>query len=225
MIKRLYIVYFFTALLAFESCKNNDSVIKTVLYAGVNVVNASADTLNFYLNGTRQNNSSSLYPGSQSFYLPVPQGAENFQFKKAGAFNVLFSVPLTLKDSLNYSLYVAGETADKSFNTIDFLDTTGTQNGKGTRIRFVNASPAAGNLDVTVGDTLSYTKQPFQSSSGFRLTGSGIKVVKVSQTGSATAIIDTSIAFQPGRIYSLVTRGAINGTGTAKFSVGIVINY
>ena len=227
MIKRLYIVYFFAAVLAVESCKNNDSVYKTVLYAGVNVVNASADTLNFYLNGTRQNNSSSLYPGSQSFYLPVAQGAENFQFKKAGTFNVLFSVPLTLKDSTNYSIYVAGETTANSFNTIDYLDTTGIQNGIGTRIRIVNACPAAGNLDVTVGDTLSYSARPYQSSSAFLLTGSGIKVVKISQSGSVSPkiLIDTAITFQPGRIYSLVSRGIINGTGSAKFNVGIVINY
>lgn len=211
MIKRFYIFYFFAAVLAFESCKNNDSVYKTVLYAGVNVVNASADTLNFYLNGTRQNNSSSLYPASQSFYGPVAQGAQNFQFKKAGTFSVLFSVPLTLKDSVNYSLYVAGETAADAFSTVDFLDTTGTQNGKGTRIRFVNASATAGNLDVTVGDTLSYTTRPFQSSSGFLLTGSGIKVVKVSQVGSATPVIDMPITFQPGRLYTLVSMGTING--------------
>jgi hypothetical protein len=223
MIKRFYIFYFFAAILALEACKNNDSVYKTVIYTGVNVVNASADTLNYYLNGTRQNNGSSLYSGGQSFYLPVPVGAENFQFKKAGAFNVLFSVPLTLKDSTNYSLYVAGETADNSFSTIDDIDTTGTQNGIGTRIRFVNASPTTGNLDVTIGDTLSYTARPFKSSSNFLHTGSGTKEVKVLQGGSA--IIDTPITFQPGRVYSLVSRGMVNGVGSKKFTVGIVINF
>ncbi|BAU53105.1 DUF4397 domain-containing protein [Mucilaginibacter gotjawali] len=223
MIKRLYIVYFFAALLAFESCKNNDSVIKTVLYAGVNVVNASADTLNFYLNGTRQNNTSSLYPGSQSYYLPVPQGAENFQFKKAGTFNVLFSVPLTLKDSTNYSIYLAGETADNSFSTVDVLYPDTTPNK--TQIRFVNASPDAGNLDAYVGDTLNYKTSAYKTSSAFFVTGSGIKNVKVYQTGSATPLIDTPITFQPKYIYSLVSRGKLTGTGSAKFSIGIVINY
>lgn len=223
MIKRLYIVYFFAAVLAFESCKNNDSVFTPVLYAGVNVVNASGDILNFYLNGTRQNNSSSLYPGSQSYYLPVPQGAQNFQFKKAGTFNVLFSVPLTLKDSISYSLYVSGETADKSFSTIDslYLDTV----TNSTQIRFVNASPDAGNLDAYIGDTLNYKSRKFTSSSVFLATGSGIKVVKVYQTDSTTAIIDTPITFQPGDIYTVFTRGLIKGTGSSKFNVGIVLNH
>lgn len=223
MIKRLYIVYFFAAVLAFESCKNNDSVYKTVLYAGVNIVNASADTLNFYLNGTRQNNTSSLYPGSQSFYLPVPQGAQNFQFKKAGTFNVLFNVPQVLKDSVSYSLYVAGETADKSFITIDslYLDTV----SNSTQIRFVNASPDAGNLDAYVGDTLNYKSKAFTFSSKFSATGSGIKHVKVYQTGLNKIIIDTPITFQPGSIYTVFTRGLLKGTGSSAFHIGVVLNH
>jgi hypothetical protein len=223
MIKRLYIVYFFAAVLAVESCKNNDSVYKTVLYAGMNVVNASTDTLNFYLNGTRQNNSSSLYPGSQSYYLPIPQGVQNFQFKKAGTFNILFSVPLTLKDSISYSLYVTGETADKSFSTIDSLYTDTVTNS--TQIRFVNASPDAGNLDAYVGDTLNYKKRAFQSSSVFLATGSGIKEVKVYQTGLTTPIIDTPITFQTGDIYTIFTRGLLKGTGSSAFHIGIILNH
>jgi len=223
MIKGFYIVIFFAAVLAAESCKNNDEVFKTVLKANLNVVNASPDVLNFYLNGTRQNNSSSLYPGSQSFYLSVPEGADNFQFKNAGTFNVLFSVPLTLKDSLNYSLYVTGASAGNSFATIDSLFVDTAQNT--TQIKFVNASPDAGNLNVFVGDTVNFLSRAFKTTTVFLATGSGIKEVKISQTGSPTPLIDTPITFQPGRIYSLVSRGLLKGTGNAKFSVGIVINY
>ena len=223
MTKRFYILFFFAAVLAVESCKNNDSVFKPLLYAGLNVVNASADTLNFYLNGTRQNNSSSLYPGSQSFYLGVPQGAQNYQFKKAEAFSVLFSVPLTLKDSVSYSLYVAGESVDKTFSTTDslYLDTA----QYSTQIRFVNASSEAGSLDAYVGDTLNYKSRAFTSSPVFLPTGSGIKQVKISVAGSSTLLVDTPITFQPGRIYTLFSRGTVKGTGNAKFRVGIVINY
>lgn len=229
MIKRLYIVYFFAAVLAFESCKNNDSVVTPVLYAAVNVVNASGDTLNYYLNGTRQNNTSSLYPGSQTYYTPpIPQGAQNFQFKKAGTFNVLFSVPLTLKDSVNYSLYVAGETVDQSFSTIDVLDTVGITGPVNsliyTKIRFVNASPLAGSLNASI-DSSTYTGGPFKSSSNFLRMGSGIKEVKVYQTGMPTPIIDIPITFQPGRIYTLFARGLVNGTGSNKFNVGVATNY
>src|ERR1700733_11466905 len=127
MNKGFYILLLFAAMLTIEACKNNDNVFPTVVPSYLNVVNASADTLNYYLNGTRQNNSSSLFTDGQSFYAAIPAGSENIQFKKAGDFNVLFSYPMKLQDSLNYSLYVTGGSASGAFNTVDFLDTTGTQ--------------------------------------------------------------------------------------------------
>src|ERR1700759_3159597 len=106
MTKGIYsILLFFAVVLLAESCKNNDEVFPTVHYCALNIVNASADTLNFYLNGTRQNNSSSIFPVGQSYYLPIPSGSENLQFKKAGTSGILFSFPAKL-DTVNYSLYL-----------------------------------------------------------------------------------------------------------------------
>src|ERR1700730_19135848 len=92
-------------MIGLSSCKNNDNVFKTVTYTDLTVVNASADTLNFYLNGTRQNNSSSLYPTGNAAHLSLPSGLQNYQFKKAGSSAVLFSVPLNLAATTYYSLY------------------------------------------------------------------------------------------------------------------------
>jgi len=49
---------------------------------GLNVTNASTDTLNYYLNGTRVNNASSIYPLGSSGYIGVAVGQQNYQFKK-----------------------------------------------------------------------------------------------------------------------------------------------
>ena len=81
-------------LFALPACKNNDQLFKTVLYTNVNVVNAGTDTLNFYLNGTRQNNASSLFPGGQFFYISEPSGSQNYQFKKSGVAPTCCSVCL-----------------------------------------------------------------------------------------------------------------------------------
>ncbi len=211
------------ALTGLYSCKNNDEVFPVTGVAFFNVVNVSTDTLNFYLNGTRQNNTSSLYPGGQSLYLTVPDGQQNYQFKKAGGFNVLFSVPLNLKDSTNTSLYIYGETTGQAFITNDVL-LRYTAHPDTTQIRFVNISPDAGTLNVTVGDTLSFMSQAFKSSTAFALIGGGQKEVKVTQAGVATLLKDTTIAFQPGFIYTLFTKGLLNGKGNAAFGVGVAIN-
>jgi len=225
MNKGFYILLLFAAMLTIEACKNNDNVFPTVTYAYVNVVNASADTLNYYLNGTRQNDNSSLFPDGQSFYMPpIPSGKENIQFKKSGTFNVLFSYPMILQNSVNYSLYVTGASASGAFSTVDYLDTTGTQTGVNFGLRFVNASPAAGTLNVSV-DSTTYTNAAFKSSSSFLLYGSGPKVVQVYVGSSSTASVDTTIIFQPGHLYTLFSKGVLNGKGTAAFDVGVATNF
>jgi hypothetical protein len=223
MNKGLYILLLFAGMLTVEACKNNDNVFPNVLPTNLNVVNASADTLNYYLNGTRQNNSSSLFPTGQSYYQTVNAGQATYQFKKAGSFSVLFSLPLKLTDSMNYSLFVCGTSADKSFLTLDQLYTDTVTNS--TQIRFVNASPDAGNLDFYAGDTINYKSAPFKGTSAFLATGSGMKEVKIYQAGSSTKLVDTLIPFQPGGIYTLFSKGLLKGTGTAVFDVGLTINH
>ncbi|HEY8783341.1 MAG TPA: DUF4397 domain-containing protein [Mucilaginibacter sp.] len=220
---RCSILIFIGVITGFVSCKNNDNVFKTVIYTHINIVNASADTLNFYLNGTRQNNTSSIYPTSQSFYLTVPGGTQNYQFKKAGGFTALFNMPLNLKDSTNYSLYVAGETTDQAFSTIDTLLKDTVQNM--SLVRFVNASPDAGSLGVTVGDTVNFKTRPFKSSSVFLPVGSsGLKEIRIYLAGSSIPKIDTTVAIEPNKTYTLFSKGLLNGKSNIAFGLGVAIN-
>ena len=222
MYPKYSVLLFMTAVVGLLSCKNNDNVFKTVVNAHINFVNASADTLNFYVNGTRQNSLSSIYPTSQTFYLDVPDGQQNYQFKKAGSPNALLNVPLKLDSGVSYSIYVAGETPDKVFYGIDTLLAG---NAPDTAIvRFVNAAPDAGSLTVTIGDTVYFKNKAFRSTSGYFFSGSGQKVIKVYQAGSVLPKIDTIIAFQQKTTYTLFSKGLINGKGTAAFGVGLAIN-
>jgi hypothetical protein len=224
MTYRLSILFLVGVVMGLASCKNNDEVFPPVVSSFINVVNASTDTLNFYVNGTRKNNNSSLYPMGQSYYLTVPAGTQNYQFKKAGSPDVLFSLPLNLKDSLNYSLYVYGESANKTFYTIDSLRTY-TAYPDTTQIRFVNVSPDAGNLTVTVNDTLNFKSRAFKTSSVFLFTDAGQKEVKVYLDGAATPKIDTTVTVQAGGIYTIFSKGLLNGKGSAVFDVGLVTNH
>lgn len=221
---RLSVLFFCFVLLGLFSCKNNDEVFKPVVYTSLNVVNATVDTLNFYLNGTRQNNTSSLYPTGQSFYLTVPSGMQDFEFKKARTSNVLFGVPLNLKGSTYNSLYVYGEGAGQTFDTNDVL-LIDTLHVDTTKVKFVNVSPDAGNLDMTVGSSVRFKSLPLKSSTQYAELPGGLTEVKVFQTGSTIPLKDTSIQFQPGGIYTLFSKGLLNGKGNAAFGIGVVINH
>ncbi len=226
MMKNRYLILFFiAAIIGLYSCKNNDEVLKKVVASYINVVNATADTLNFFLNGTRLNNTSGIYPASFSYYLHSLAGQQNYEFKKNNNPNVLFSLPLNLTDSVNYSLYVYGESATKTFMTNDgapLLVPTGLDT---SFVRFVNASPDAGTLNVMVGDTVAFNGSVFKSSSAFLFVGSsGLKEVRVYLAGSSTAKIDTTMNIQPNSTYTIFSKGLLNGKGNAAFGVGLVLN-
>jgi hypothetical protein len=223
---------FLVIVIWYSSCKNNDEVFATVTNTNLTVVNASADTLNFYLNGTRQNNTSSIFPAGSVVELSVLGGLQNYQFKKARGFTVLFSIPLTLKGvpyydtdtSYYYSLYVAGESSSLAFSTTDTIPRNAANVTDTCFIRFVNASPNAGSLNAFVGDTVNFKARAFKSSSVFLPTGSGSKEVKIYQAGSANTIIDTTITFSPNLVYTLFSKGMLNGKGNSVFNVGLVVN-
>jgi len=222
---RLAALLFIIAITALVSCKNNDSVFTKTVSTSLNVVNASANNINFYLNGTRQNNSSALTPGGQTFYLTVPAGVQNFQIKKDGSADYLISIPLNLKDSVYHSLYIAGETLDNTLVTIDTIgyDTIASHKNN-FQLRFVHTTPGAGAFDVKVGDTLKFHSE-FKTSSAFLSIGSGLKEIKVYDAGSTIPRIDTIVSLSPKKGYTIYTVGKLTGTGGSKFKLGVALNF
>jgi hypothetical protein len=222
-IKALILV-FAALVIGLSSCqKNGGDLIAVAQTTGLNVINASADTLNFYQNGTRLNNTSNLYPGGSLGYQAVTYGAQNYQFKKAGNANALVTIPLALDVSRLYTLFVAGETADKLFLLRDTLITdTGKVGTTSSRIRFVNAS-SAGNLDVYIGSSFHYSNRAFKSNTGFIRVTSGPNVLTIYQSGSTTPLLPPgTLTLAAGTSYTLFTKGTLNGTGNNAFAARIL---
>lgn len=223
---RYLILLFITAAIGLTSCKNNDNVFAKKVSAFYKIINGSSDTLNYYLNGTRQNNGSSLLPGgATTYYLAVPSGSDNFQFKKDGALDILFSVPEKLGDSVTYSLYIYGPSASQTFKTTDILIPDTTTTDTLTQARFVNVSPDIGDLDVYVGDTLKYQTSTFKSSSNFITFGEGVKDVKVYLAGTKTLAKDTTFTMTNHTIYTIYSHGLKNGKGATQFNIAFTLNY
>jgi hypothetical protein len=203
--------------------------IIVTLTSNLNIINASVDSVNFYLNGDRLNNNSNLYPSASSGYFKVLYGQQNYEIKKifnpvTSIVQPLFSKTLTLDTGKYYSLFIAGETAALAFSTVDTLKADTIKNT--CLVRFVNASPDAGSLDMAVGDTTQFKNQAFKSASGFVLVGvSGLKPIKVYATGSTVPIISSRVSLLAGKSYTFYSKGKLNGTGNAVFSVGTTVNF
>jgi len=220
---KLPVIFVLLLLTVAISCKKNDDIIadQDRRTANLVVVNASLNVLNYYRNGTRVNNTSSLYPLGSTGYIGVPVGERNYEFKKDGNPNVLFGLPLTLDSGMVYSLYVAGETNADTFTSIDTL--VADKDGK-AMVRFVNASPGAGTLDLAVGDTVRFRTRAYKTTTVFLPVGPGRKRIRVYQPGSAAAVIDETRILQANRVYTLFTSGQLNGTGSAALGTGLVVN-
>jgi Domain of unknown function (DUF4397) len=208
--------------------KNDDAPVVSTSVDSVNVVNATTDTINFYLNGTRLNNNSNLYPSGSSGYYQVPGGQQAYQVKKifnpaTSVVQTLFDITLPLAPHHYYSLFVAGETAAQAFTTIDTLQNDTVINQ--CYVRFVNASPTSGNFDFAVGDTLKFTKTAFKSASGFVSVGvSGLKPLVLYQSGSSTPLISATYSLVAGLSYTFYTQGNLHSTGSSALSLGVTVN-
>jgi hypothetical protein len=217
------IIFFFAVVvIGLSACtKTGGDLVVTNKSTLLSVINASADTLNFYQNGTRLNNSSNLYPFGLLSNLSVTAGLQNFQFKKAGSPYALVDAPNTIKADSTYTLVFAGETTDQVFLLTDHFLTTGST----ASIRFVNASSTVGGLDVTIGDSISYKNRIFKSVTPFVKVAAGKKLLSIYKTGSTTPLIKPGdLTLVAGASYTLYTKGSLNGIGNNVFGARILIS-
>jgi len=205
----------------YTSCKKNDDQPPATYTTSLLVVNATDNTnLNYYVNGGRINNTSVLFPGGTLGYLPVTAGAQDFEFKVPGGTTPLFSIPLTLSKDSVYSLY-AGTTADETFYTNDVLLADTDLNL--TKLRFVNASPDAGTMEVrfesktgnVTTDTVRFKDVAFKKTSNYITFKAGTHNVVIYPSASPAGAVRDTITFTGGRVYTFY------GFGSVKSNLGL----
>ncbi len=231
MYVRLIVLILIVSVASLTACKNNnDAPTPITALDSLNVVNASVDTINAYMNGSRLNRVASIYPATATGYYTVLSGSQVYSVKKY--FNTttiipqpLFDLTLNLDPKLHYnSFFVAGETAAQAFSTVDTLKALAKADT--CYIRFVNASPTVGNLDVAIGDTVKFNNVPFKGAGGFKLVGiSGKKPIRVYLTGTTTPILSTTVNLGANHSYTFYSMGSLNGQGNAAFRIGSMVNY
>lgn len=232
---RLFTLLFFAVITGFMSCKNKDLPLPVGAKDSLNVINATADTIKFFINGTRQNNFSPIFIGGATGYVPVLAGEQTYRFSKSNeGFPTLFTTTFNLSLHNYYSIFVCGETANLAFKIKDPVDSvtnaintdTSTTTVNNSFIRYVDATPGTDMFNVTVGegDTVNFKNCSFSFVSNFKPFVAGKKAVKVYLAGESTPMIDTSITFTSRVGYTLFTHGQLTGKGGNAFTVGVINN-
>lgn len=219
-----------TAAGCFASCKKNNDKPDAVdsSTSSLNVVNATFNNINIYLNGTRVNNTTTFYPGGTLGYISLKAGTQNYSVKLDGPNNPnpLFSLPLTLSKDSVYSFYIAGNTASQVFKTTDVLVADNSKVPL-AKIRFVNASPDAGNISVRFEgitnklavDTEKVKDVGFKTTSTFVLVAPGVHNMALYSTGLPTTIVRDTVLLTSGKIYTYYGYGnKSTGLATGVFT-------
>lgn len=210
------------------SCKKNNDKPDAVdsSTSSLNVINATFNNVNVYQNGIRINNTTTFYPGGTLGYILVKAGVQSYSVKLDGPSNPnpLFSLPLTLSKDSVYSFYIAGNASDQVFKTTDVL-VADTGKAPQAKIRFVNASPDAGNISVhfegktAALDTPKVTDLAFKATSTFYLVPAGEHNMAMhSATFPGTVVRDT-VQLVGGKVYTYYGFGnKSSGLATGLFT-------
>lgn len=224
--KYCYILILGLLITGFYACKKDGDLPPAApVTAQLNVINAITDlkAVNFYLNGTRQNNNSAIYFLNSSGYIDVPIGEQQYQIKNDDSLRTLLGdIKLDLpKADSSYTLLLAGQQNAGTVTPIFINDyfVTDTSNTGAAKIRFIQGSPGSNAYDVFVGDTVSFKNMAFKSSAGFQSVGPGVKTIKINIAGSNTTVFQDNTTLQSNSYYTLYTQGVPGGAGNNAFSV------
>ena len=218
-LKKIFILFLIVSI-AFGCKKAYDIPPAGVPMTFFNVINSTQNTFNYYLNGTRQNTASSIYPSGYTGYLSVASRTQTYQFRPNGSVNALFDKQLALTDSTYQTLYVTGNTADKAYLFSDTLITSTT----GSNVRFAHTLDGAGALSVSVNDTLVFVNRSYKTVSAFQTLASGTKTLKVYAGNSTMPSATQKITFSIGNVYTLYVSALPNGAGQPALTIGYFVN-
>jgi hypothetical protein len=224
MIKNLHLLCLL-AFCALASCVKNDPIITANAGVSVNVINATDEVINFYLNGTRQNSVTGIYPLAANGNVSIPFGSHLFTFRKlfdnqnfVNA-DTLFTLPVQLDSvgsNTRYSIFTAGLTRSTAFVLKEVLE----PDAKNAKMRFVVASPNTTGLRVFIDGVLFLTGGGFKSSTEFAMLAPGSqKVITILPATGTVPLYTATITLTEGRIYTLFSQGS-----GATFKAGLIIN-
>ncbi len=210
----------------------NTTGVSPTHYSRLQVINALAGStpINFAINSTKKSTTSITFPGASGYVSIVPNsGFISFQYNTAPLINLPVADStnnsLNFKADSSYSIFLTGSTSNYYIlKTTDTL--TNPSIGK-ARIRFVNTSTDAGNLDVTINGTIAYTKIPYKGVGRFIEVPAGTYEFKANKTGIANSTLGTlsNQVLADGKIYTLYAAGITTSTLTnAAFGLNLITN-
>ncbi len=221
-IKRL--AFLSVAAVLFSSClKNlsNDNEPQNV--AALNVVNASPGpmSINYFLDNNLVNTPSLQY-GQKSGYILAVARVRQFDAARGGTLTSIFADTIELTTDKYYSLFLTGENTTLSSLFIEDELTT-PEVGK-SKIRFINLSPDAGTLRLSLSDpNIIFNGQSYKGASAFQEIDPASYELKL-KNSDGTEIDQDNLDVAAGKIYTIWAGGLVEGDENTSLRLMTSIN-
>jgi hypothetical protein len=216
------------AVILLASCsKDKNNAVPVAPKANLAIVHASPGSpeLDFQINGTKVNQKSLVY-GTFLTYGTLQSGKLDFSITKKDAKDVLAKAAVELKSDKAYSVYIS-DIPEKAALLLTEDDLSAPAADK-AKIRFVNLSPDAGDLDLNlVGKATSlFAKTTFKTSTAFISIDPGTEVdFEIAENTKTVAVATLSkVKIEKGKIYTIWAKGLKAGTEGTKLDVSLIVN-
>jgi hypothetical protein len=150
-------------------------------------------------------------------YVNVPAGTYNIKVAVADTQTAVINADLSFAAGSMQSVYAVNTVANiEPLVLMDDSRSVATE----AKVRLVHGSPTAGSVDIYVtapnaditGSEPAFSSVPFKADTGYLALAEGDYQVRVTPTGSKTAVIDTgTISVNAGGVYTAVARDADSG--------------
>lgn len=207
-------------ILLFSSCKNSITPEPSLGNARILLVNsaASSSAINLYWTGNKLNPVPLVY-GNTTGYRNITSGVRDVQVKANSSNTLLAAKTIHLVQDSSYSFFVYE--SNKTTTTVIAEDDLSVPSFGNAKIKFANMSSGLSSADLSI------SKGPdIASSVSFGTIGSYTElkagtydfVLRV-HGSTATLLSLPNIRLDNGKIYTIWSIGAVNGTGANAVSV------
>lgn len=207
--------------------KLKDSDYEPIQVSGLNIIHASPTTelLDVYVDNSLPTYNINFALGNQIGYLSAYSGSRMFNVTKQGSLVSLKSFQYTLKPQIGYSLFVANTLENIEFVILED-NLTRPATGK-AKIRFINLSPDAGTLSLSVSGSATdlASNKAFKEASDFVAIdpGAAVSFDLKNATGGIEATLP-NIKIEEDRIYTFFAKGLKANTDETKFAGDIFVH-
>ncbi|HEY0670180.1 MAG TPA: DUF4397 domain-containing protein [Sphingobacteriaceae bacterium] len=210
-----------------SSCNDDDPIEGQAEVMIVNSASGSA-AQDFYLDDTKVNAQAVAYSQNSGYISTQSGDNRKAEFKNTGTTTVNWSSNVDIDAGEKYTFFFTNSSSASSTTNSGLMledDTTPPPSGK-ARVRFVNLAQGytAANLLVIGGATWA-TNTTFGTASGFMNIDPGTYSLQTNLASNLTGTVSLgNFTLQAGKIYTIYTRGVLNGSASTAVGASLIVH-